>query len=63
MGSVMDWHWTWQDPVALGIVTFVVGIALGNVLGRKRSASRPDTSGEGKSSRTRLTILDPPPDA
>ncbi len=58
----MEWHWTWQDPVALGIVTFAVGIALGIAVGRRRKARRSVAEDTAKSSRTPLKMLERSPD-
>ncbi len=58
----MDWYWTWQDPVALGLVTFVVGVAFGHALGRRRKASARKKKAERTSTRTQLTVLDTPSD-
>ena len=58
----MDWHWTWQDPVALGIVTFAVGIGLGVLMGRRRRARRAQVRDAKKSSRTPLKMLERSPD-
>jgi len=58
----MDWHWTWQDPVALGFVTFVVGVGVGRVFGRRRKARARARMAAKKTSRTQLTVLDTPSD-